>query len=793
MFKRLEEISCYLNNDEGVVVSEELKRRTNLEKMPEAFRECFNQDVLPILKALRDNAHTPYFTTRNDSRLKFYLENGMWLFTIEPLQNCQFNIRFSIRQQIRNEFYELNYFKNLYEARNIDDTYAPYQYRFTAEDIDGMREACQLFKSLLAKSLTEDRTIVTGTINSTHNSPDGLAINFRKKDKELLPLNSNDVQPIQLELNGKSYQAKIHHPDKGGVWVSPVCYFEEEKITLSSILLPCGFRAKDKIQIAFNGTHGIVLNTQQNSNTQQEAQEKNMSHIPLNTILFGPPGTGKTYHTTEHAVKIADPEWFAEQSDLLSDDELRKALKHRYDELLEQKRIVFTTFHQSFAYEDFIEGIRATTDEDSGALKYEIQDGIFKQLCDKACSRDAILSEESIDLSGRRFWKMSLGNTKLEDDDYIYQECLENNYVLLGWGGNIDFSGCNNKDSIKEKFEQEHGEVHDFALASVHRFKNEIQKGDLIVISDGNRKFRAIAEITGEYMHQPEDDRDDYHQARSVKWLRRYEPSQPVEALFNKNLTQKTLYELKGETIVLKRMAELLAPTGTTEQALKPHVIVIDEINRGNISRIFGELITLLEPSKRKGEDEGHSVTLPYSKTPFTIPNNLYVVGTMNTADKSLAQLDLALRRRFSFIEMLPNPKLLQGIEVFGVEIDELLSTINQRIEVLLDQDHMIGHSYFMQLPSLESEEDRQQELKRIFKENILPLLQEYFFDDFERIGWVLNDPKKSDECRFITQGGDNSIEKLFGAEVAGQLSDRRYRLNESAFENPEAYLGIIG
>ncbi|WP_320157858.1 AAA family ATPase [Psychrobacter urativorans] len=153
------------------------------------------------------------------------------------------------------------------------------------------------------------------------------------------------------------------------------------------------------------------------------------------------------------------------------------------------------------------------------------------------------------------------------------------------------------------------------------------------------------------------------------------------------------------------------------------YVLIIDEINRGNISRIFGELITLLEPDKRKGGSDTRKVILPYSKSPFSVPSNLYVLGTMNTADKSLAQLDLALRRRFDFIELLPQPELLEGVEVYDIEIADLLEVINQRIEVLLDREHTIGHSYFWSLKDLNTDKEREIELGNIFKRRIIPLL----------------------------------------------------------------------
>lgn len=170
----------------------------------------------------------------------------------------------------------------------------------------------------------------------------------------------------------------------------------------------------------------------------------------------------------------------------------------------------------------------------------------------------------------------------------------------------------------------------------------------------------------------------------------------------------------------------------TLDNRLKPYILIIDEINRGNISKILGELITLLEPSKRKGESEALEVKLPYSQEPFSVPNNLYIIGTMNTADRSIALLDTALRRRFEFIEMMPDSSRL-STDCDGVDLQRLLESINNRIEFLLDRERTIGHAFLIDVKNLS-------DLKAVFKNKILPLLQEYFYDDYAKINAVLND-----------------------------------------------------
>ena len=217
------------------------------------------------------------------------------------------------------------------------------------------------------------------------------------------------------------------------------------------------------------------------------------------------------------------------------------------------------------------------------------------------------------------------------------------------------------------------------------------------------------------------------------------------------------------------------------------HVFIIDEINRGNIAKIFGELITLIEPSKRIGQIEGTYARLPYSKSPFGVPNNVYLIGTMNTADRSIATIDTALRRRFQFKEMQPDPSVLSGICVEDLSIQKLLSHMNQKISVLYDREHTIGHAYFMPLkisPTIET-------LASIFKSTILPLLQEYFFEDYEKIRLVLGDNKKTNENeQFIIKKIIN-YDELFG-NTDFELDDAfQYEINTAAFSLIEAYRSI--
>ena len=359
--------------------------------------------------------------------------------------------------------------------------------------------------------------------------------------------------------------------------------------------------------------------------------------IVKNMILYGPPGTGKTYITATYAVLICG--WYT--LDTLKNMNHSKIMEI-YHELEQEGRIGFTTFHQSYGYEDFIEGIRPVLDkektdaqnqseeqksEKSRNLEYTMEAGVFKAFCEKA------------------------------------------------------------------------------------------------------------------------------------------------------------------------------------EKSKKPYVFIIDEINRGNISRIFGELITLIEESKRKGEADERSVILPYSGLPFSVPSNVYIIGTMNTADRSIALLDTALRRRFSFVEMMPDTEVLKDIKIevpempdtvdkkagkSTIDIQKLLEIINQRIEVLYDREHTIGHAYFCGL----KENATLDGLKNVFKKSVLPLLQEYFFDDYEKIAMVLGDnQKRNRNYKFIVEDNGKDIHTLFGKELETDMLDmlqrKKYMINEKAFDYAESYIQI--
>ncbi|EAJ8969001.1 endonuclease, partial [Campylobacter jejuni] len=413
-----------------------------------------------------------------------------------------------------------------------------------------------------------------------------------------------------------------------------------------------------------------------------QSEESNMKIIPLNQILYGPPGTGKTYHTIDKALEIISKE---EKIQIPSEDD-RINRKKIFDEYVKNGQIVFTTFHQSYGYEEFVEGIKPIidNDENSQEVKYDVKDGIFKELCDKSL-KNYILSmqnENEIDLDKLIF----------EFANYINQDFLNkgNEFPL------------ENKVSIKKILLNFKDEYRSFSLGgsikSPQSLTIDIIKRDYLNFK--NKKILSFKDIKPKY-----DSQSDYH-GNAIYYFMFYNKLKEFENIQNEK------FKIKKEI-------------------LKSYIIIIDEINRGNVSKIFGELITLIEPSKRIGEKEELKVTLPYSGKEFGVPKNVYIIGTMNTADRSITSLDTALRRRFEFIEMMPDVSKL-SIDCEGINLQELLKAINTRIEYLLDREKTIGHAFFISVENLES-------LKKVFKNRIIPLLQEYFYNDYALIDAVLN------------------------------------------------------
>ena len=477
--------------------------------------------------------------------------------------------------------------------------------------------------------------------------------------------------------------------------------------------------------------------------------------MPLNQILYGPPGTGKTYRTRRLAVAIIDGE---DKVKGYKDEKLKK----RYEELRTEGRIVFTTFHQSLGYEEFVEGIKPKiqdasgssdadehpTQEDKDQIQYEIQDGIFKTIAERAL-RDT-LSIPHKDLLNQKptVWKIALGT---KEQVKFKEECLKNNYIKVGWDkGDLDQEGA------YEKYR-----AADLLNPQLMAFHSRMSIGDLLIVYQNRSPNRAgvaaVGIIVGNYVYDEKykgEIKPDAKHTRPVKWLWKQQRETDFIDVYNINnahrLARHTVYKtrIRASDLLQKIQEKSARDTPKTLNEDPPkYVLIIDEINRGNISKILGELITLIEDNKRLGNEEAMKVKLPYSGDDFGVPNNLYIIGTMNTADRSIAFLDTALRRRFSFIEMMPDYDVLakELKPIAGINIPQMLKAMNEQIIEQHDRDHQIGHSYFLRLkksPELNV-------LAEIFKHEIIPLLREYFYNDAAQIEKVLNGKE------FLNEGDD--------------------------------------
>jgi 5-methylcytosine-specific restriction protein B len=436
-----------------------------------------------------------------------------------------------------------------------------------------------------------------------------------------------------------------------------------------------------------------AIKTYMENNCDKPKNQKNpmapKKNQPLNQILYGPPGTGKTYNTINRALEIIDG----------NIPSTRAEAKKRFDELRDDGQIVFTTFHQSFGYEEFVEGIKAKT-SDKG-IEYEIEAGIFKKLS-KTASKNI---------------EQTKNNTIIKKDfDVIFKEKI------------LDKLSDDEKLEIKMK-----------------------------------KSSFYIKEVDETHINFDKSGGDSQH------------------VLLIKNL--RIMYEAGENKIIMGGLSQYYNPLleylldnneikNEEKEPLKNYILIIDEINRGNISKIFGELITLIEPSKRLGEEEEIQLKLPYSNDLFGVPSNLYIIGTMNTADRSIAQIDTALRRRFEFVEMMPDYTTLDGLnDVEGINIPEMLRAINERICYIYDREHQIGHSYFLPLKN----EPTKVKLDGIFRVNIIPLLAEYFYGDWGDIRIILNNDfvKEKEEAKFKIEASRKKKNVIF--EVNSEFKTEQY------------------
>lgn len=475
-----------------------------------------------------------------------------------------------------------------------------------------------------------------------------------------------------------------------------------------------------KNDIASIGSEAAVIDDDQD-------EEMATPQLPKNTILYGPPGTGKTYRTIDLAVRACEPAAYSQQLGK-DESERRRELKKIYDRLVAEKRVRFITFHQSFGYEEFIEGLRAETTED-GDVSYEIKPGIFKQICEDATFGHAGVQQ------------------KLDDALIRLQERLaEEGSITL-------------KTQHGKAFQLAYKLKTCFGIFPLQSKKADLGKGYSAYLKD----IRLMYQDSQVKVHNPSYVRSILH-----------------------HLIEKEKLPSHSQ--------------GPEPEKRQNYVLIIDEINRGNISKIFGELITLIETSKRAGEPEALSVMLPYSSDPFSVPNNLYLIGTMNTADRSLTALDTALRRRFEFQAMLPDTDVLKDTVVKGIDLKRLLQTLNDRIQVLYDREHTLGHAFFIPVVQAKDDEDLAfRRLKRILRNKVLPLLEEYFYNDWQKIRMVLGDNQKDNKShlQFVREVKDQKkFADLFGQSGTDELHEigASFQLTpeeDEVWDNPLAWQQI--
>jgi 5-methylcytosine-specific restriction protein B len=556
-----------------------------------------------------------------------------------------------------------------------------------------------------------------------------------------------------------------------------------------------------------------VMRNESPEGTVAEAATLTPDLFKLNQILFGPPGTGKTYHTMNKALEIVGVDASALD---------RKSIKEEFEKRVSDGQIVFTTFHQSMSYEDFIEGIKPNVDSDeSESIKYKIEDGILKRL-----SRRAVAEFYKEEISKKKRDNTSVDRLQLYDE--AWNSLLKEVQASLDNGKPLQLPSLSSKLLDVIKITQQGNLVLKPQIANAEEYTVSYPRTqklfeayfDLSQVKNIDKEFRRVVGGLNStaywcvlnYLN---------HKASEVSASNAVEVD--VEHL------NEALVKFDNQIVKANK-----------RESIKRFVLIIDEINRGNVSKVFGELITLVEKDKRLGEQEALEVTLPYSKERFGVPVNLYIIGTMNTADRSVEALDTALRRRFSFEEMQPNPSLLSpahsywkllwdyksaswedaqyvsqeksllsllgasqelwtdrqkiwnqmekegpsleqvsyfdGYTFNGVNLQRLLETINARIEVLKDRDHQIGHAYFIHVYGVS-------DLINIFKDNIIPLLQEYFFGDYYKIQLVLGKG-------FIQT---SAAQVTFAVEEEDAFEEKAvYAINNEAFENESNFLSAL-
>ncbi|WP_461551653.1 McrB family protein [Sinorhizobium meliloti] len=424
----------------------------------------------------------------------------------------------------------------------------------------------------------------------------------------------------------------------------------------------------------------------------------------------------------------------------------REALMAEYRRLASEGLIEFVTFHQSMSYEEFVEGLRPSTGDDAGEGPEEVElstgfrlkphDGVFKRVSERA-ERDPGEGGTANRLNrSRRIIRLGLTGPNWKEK---LGRAVKDGNVEWPHGGEIDWSAPEYEswEAIKAKRQQDEPNIigNHPTVYGTWLFRGAAETGEYAALTVGKNRIVALARFDGDYSFEPAADGRPARHLRPVDWI--WHDSEGVDrsGIYGTDFTSfHTAYPLLEDQLNWDALDRVVfgADVAPQREVARPFVLIIDEINRANISKVFGELITLLEPDKRLGMANEIRLMLPYSKKPFGVPANLHIIGTMNTADRSIALLDTALRRRFTFHELMPDPSVLP-VDVDGINLQRLLTTINDRIEYLFDREHQIGHAYFTGCETRDCVDE-------VMRHKVIPLLAEYFYEDWSKVAAVLGD-----------------------------------------------------
>ena len=364
------------------------------------------------------------------------------------------------------------------------------------------------------------------------------------------------------------------------------------------------WKLRDELKEALESS--MIIDVREQVKKGKEALKKYNSKVRYdkNMILYGPSGTGKTYNTAIYAVAICDEKTLSEVEAMPYDEVLV-----RYRELRSEGRIAFTTSHQSYGYEEFIEGIKPKMNSGSKDIEYTIKDGVFKAFCNRAEQKKAEAADVQV-RDGARVWNVILGGNKHPE---LKQKYFDEGTIRIGW------------DERPEVIDEKTENLNDKERRILLNFQDKMEIGDIVVARSTASTVDGIGIVCGEA--EIDDTVEGYSRKRKVEWIHKGENIEIIDLNGGTRLDRKSVYELGriNANDVLSRIPD--TSKVEVEEETRPYVFIIDEINLGNISKIFGELITLIEPTKRKGASEGMEAMLPYSNKTFGVPNNVYILS----------------------------------------------------------------------------------------------------------------------------------------------------------------------